>query len=67
MMDVDASTPPPESAIDLQIKEIENQVAHLVRSNAEIKEALETEGEDKELRAAIVRDAPAPPASPHYT
>ena len=66
-MDVDASTPPPESAIDLQIKEIENQIAHLVRSNAEIKEALETEGEDKELRAAIVRDAPSPPASPHYT
>lgn len=63
-MDVDESTPS-ESALDQQIREIENQVAHLVRSNAEIKEILETEGGDKELRTAIVRVA-CPPASPCY-
>lgn len=62
-MDVDASTPPSENALEAQMKEIEHQITHLIRSNAEIKEILETEGEDKELRAAIVRGT-CPPTCP---
>ena len=43
----------PQSEIDRQIDELENQVAHLRRSNAELEAHLRENGHDSELRAAI--------------
>jgi len=36
-----------------QLAELENQIAHLERSNTEMKEILDTDGPDPDLRAAI--------------
>lgn len=44
---------PETGPLEQQIKEIENQILHLRRSNNEIEEALAEEGNDPELRAAI--------------
>ena len=42
-----------EHALKRQMLELENQIHHLSRSNAEMKEVLETEGSDPDLRGAI--------------
>tara|TARA_B100000787_G_C16027080_1_gene221021 strand:- start:345 stop:533 length:189 start_codon:yes stop_codon:yes gene_type:complete len=42
-----------ENVLKNQMKELENQIHHLVRSNTEMKEVLETEGPDRDLRGAI--------------
>ena len=42
-----------EGVLKRQMIELENQIHHLTRSNAEMKEILETEGSDPELRGAI--------------
>jgi len=42
-----------EGVLKRQMIELENQIHHLTRSNAEMKEILETEGSDPDLRGAI--------------
>ena len=42
-----------EHALKRQMLELENQIHHLSRSNAEMKEVLATEGSDPDLRSAI--------------
>ena len=42
-----------ESVLKRQMLELENQIHHLTRSNSEIKEILEKEGPDPDLRGAI--------------
>ena len=42
-----------EGVLKRQMIELENQIHHLTRSNTEMKEILETEGSDPDLRGAI--------------
>lgn len=42
-----------EGVLKRQMMELDNQIHHLIRSNAEMKEVLETEGPDPDLRGAI--------------
>ena len=42
-----------DSPLDISIRELENQIAHLVRSNREMEEILKADGHDADLRTAI--------------
>ena len=42
-----------ESEVSRLIKDLEHQISHLVRSNAELEEFMKENGEQKELRTAI--------------
>ena len=42
-----------DAPLDISIRELENQIAHLVRSNREMEDILKTDGPDADLRAAI--------------
>ena len=52
--DAAAHAPPQgEGEIARLVRDLENSIAHLVRSNRELEEFLQENGEDKELRVAI--------------
>ena len=42
-----------DSPLEISIRELENQIAHLVRSNREMEEILKADGHDADLRTAI--------------
>ena len=44
---------PPDAEMSRLIKDLEHQINHLVRSNAELEEFMRESGEQKELRVAI--------------
>ena len=47
------SEEPSGTPLEFQIRELENQIKHLVRSNAELEAYIAESGPDKELRVAI--------------
>mmetsp|Transcript_16546 Transcript_16546/g.41712 ORF Transcript_16546/g.41712 Transcript_16546/m.41712 type:complete len:101 (-) Transcript_16546:51-353(-) len=51
--DLLAPEPPASDVLESQIHALENQIAHLTRSNAEMEEHMAAAGFDKELRVAI--------------